>query len=62
MKIGKQTYFFLASYVLRRKCLNHSQKDPGSGKNSSRIRILDPEGKKAPAPESATLHSSQKSV
>jgi hypothetical protein len=32
--------------------------DPGSGKNSSRIRISDPGGKKAPDPGSgsATLH------
>jgi hypothetical protein len=40
-----------------RKC--HQKKgqgpDPGSGKNSSRIRILDPGGKKAPDPGSGTL-------
>jgi hypothetical protein len=30
-------------------------RDPGSGKNSSRIRIPDPGGKKAPDPGSATL-------
>jgi hypothetical protein len=32
-------------------------RDPGSGKNSSRIRIPDPGGKKAPDPGSATLGS-----
>jgi hypothetical protein len=31
-----------------------SQKDPGSGKNSSRIRIPDPGGKKAPDPGSGS--------
>jgi hypothetical protein len=40
MKVGMQTYFFLASYAFRSKVLVIVKKirDPGSGKNSSRIR------------------------
>jgi hypothetical protein len=36
--------------------------DPGSGKNSSRIRILDPGGKKAPDPGPATLFRPKQSA
>jgi hypothetical protein len=44
MNSGMLTHFFLASYGFRSKVLVfQSQKNPGSGKNSSRIQ-----GKKAP--------------
>jgi hypothetical protein len=34
-----------------RKCNQKKGPDPGSGKNSTRIRIPDPGGKKAPDPD-----------
>jgi hypothetical protein len=45
MKSGMQTYYFLASYVFKSKVLAFvivkkiRDTDPGSGNNSSRIRI-----------------------
>jgi hypothetical protein len=40
MKSGMQTFFFLLPMIQALSLsLSHSQKDPGSGKNSSRIRI-----------------------
>jgi hypothetical protein len=48
-KINKKQGFLRKSY--QKTCLL----DPGSGKNSSRIRIPDPGGKKALDPGSGTL-------
>jgi hypothetical protein len=59
IKNGMQTYFFLASYAFRSKVfvlvIVKKTRDPRSGRNSSRIRIPEPGGKKAPDPGSGTL-------
>jgi hypothetical protein len=49
----KLTFFLLLGLQEQSLSLCHtgSEKDPGTGKNSSRIRIPNPGGKKAPDPQ-----------